>query len=90
MQKLLPLLKAADSEDNPSRVVKIASINGLAHPHLPNYSYSMSKAALIQMTRDVAIELIKDNVNVNGIAPGFFAGKMTEFLIADEKNQFLS
>ncbi len=39
------------------------------------------------MARHVAAELIKDNVNVKGIAPGFFAGKMTKFLVADEKNK---
>lgn len=92
MQKLLPLLKVAGSEEDPARVVNIASINGIAHPHLPNYSYSASKAALIQMTRHVSVELLKDNINVNAIAPGFFVSKMTKFLVADEEkeNQLLS
>jgi NAD(P)-dependent dehydrogenase (short-subunit alcohol dehydrogenase family) len=80
-QKMLPLLRVAGNEDDPSRVINISSINGFTHPLLNNYAYSASKAAVIHMTRHMAADLAKDYVNVNGIAPGFFRSKMTAGLI---------
>jgi 2-deoxy-D-gluconate 3-dehydrogenase len=50
-QRLLPALCSAGEADEPSRIVNIASINGITHPHMNNYSYSASKAAVIHMTR---------------------------------------
>lgn len=84
-QKLLPLLrKGADAED-PSRIINIASINGLTNPNMNNYSYSASKAAVIQLTRHMGADLVKENITVNGIAPGFFPSKMTAFMLAEHQ-----
>lgn len=83
-QMLLPQLRAAGSSDDPARVINIASINGITNPKLDNYSYSASKAAVIQLTRHMAADLAKDNININAIAPGFFPSKMTEYLIDKE------
>ncbi|NKI16883.1 SDR family NAD(P)-dependent oxidoreductase [Spongiibacter sp. KMU-166] len=83
-QMLLPQLKAAGSKADPARVINIASINGITHPKLENYSYSASKAAVIQLTRHMAADLAKDNVNINGIAPGFFASKLTAYIVDEE------
>lgn len=80
-QQCLPLLRAAGTAEDPARVVNISSINGLANPGMTNYSYSASKAAVVQMTRHLAVDLVKDNINVNAIAPGFFPSKMTAFAI---------
>ena len=82
-QRFLPALRAAGSADDPARVVNISSINGITHPHMPNYSYSASKSAVIQLTRHMAADLGPDNININGIAPGFFPSKMTKHLLAD-------
>ena len=81
IQQCLPLLRAAGTGDDPARVINIASINGLANPGMTNYSYSASKAAVVQMTRHLAVDLVRDNINVNAIAPGFFPSKMTAFVI---------
>jgi 2-deoxy-D-gluconate 3-dehydrogenase len=86
-QRFLPALRAAGSRDNPSRVVNIASINGITHPHMTNYSYSASKAALIQLTRHMAADLGPDHININGIAPGFFPSKMTRHLLSDDPDE---
>ena len=83
-QRLLPALRKAGSKAAPSRVVNIASINGITHPGMNNYSYSASKAAVIQLTRHMAADLARDNININGIAPGFFPSKMTAFLLPDD------
>lgn len=82
-QRLLPALRAAGSADDPARVVNISSINGITHPHMPNYSYSASKSAVIQLTRHMAADLGRDHININGIAPGFFPSKMTKHLLAE-------
>ena len=82
-QRLLGALRSGGSREDPARVVNISSINGITHPHMTNYSYSASKAAVIQLTRHMAADLGPDNININGIAPGFFPSKMTKHLLAD-------
>jgi NAD(P)-dependent dehydrogenase (short-subunit alcohol dehydrogenase family) len=72
---LRPLLEAAGSADNPSRVINIGSIDGLHVPTLETYAYSASKAAVHQLTRHLA-KAMAPNVTVNAIAPGPFESKM--------------
>jgi len=86
-QKLLPALRA--SVGDPARVVNIASINRITHPHMNNYSCSASKAAVIQLTRHMAADLAPEGINVNGIAPGCFPSKMTRHM-ADASAQIAS
>jgi len=84
-KRLLPALCLAGKVDEPSRIVNIASINGITHPRMNNYSYSASKAAVIQMTRHMAADLRPSHVNINGIAPGFFPSKMTKHVLKHEQ-----
>ncbi len=84
-QRFLGALRAAGSLEDPARVVNIASINGITHPGMNNYSYSASKAAVIQLTRHMAADLAGDHININGIAPGFFPSKMTKHLLDHEE-----
>jgi len=78
-QRLLPLLRAAASEEDPARVINIGSVDGLAVPMLENYGYSASKAAVHQLTRHLAHALVDDHVTVNAIAPGLFPSRMTRW-----------
>jgi len=87
IQQLLPLLRVAGSADDPARVVNIASINGITNPKMNNYSYSASKAAMIQLTRHLAADLVGEQINVNAIAPGFFPSKMTAHFLTGEPEQ---
>jgi 2-deoxy-D-gluconate 3-dehydrogenase len=83
-QQFLPALRAAGSAEDPARVINIGSINGITHPHMTNYAYSASKAAVHQLTRHLGADLAPQGINVNGIAPGFFPSKMTAHLLAHE------
>jgi NAD(P)-dependent dehydrogenase (short-subunit alcohol dehydrogenase family) len=78
-QRLLRLLRAAASDQDPARVINIGSIDGLAIPMTPNYGYSASKAAVHMLTRHLAYALVGDNVTVNAIAPGLFPSRMTRW-----------
>ena len=86
-QALLPLLRAAASEDDPARVVNIGSIDGILQPTLESYAYSASKAAVHHLTRNLAKHLARDNINVNAIAPGPFDTKMLAPVLAVGRKQ---
>ena len=86
-QALLPLLRAAASEDDPARVVNIGSIDGILQPSLESYAYSASKAAVHHLTRNLAKHLARDNINVNAIAPGPFDTKMLAPVLAVARKQ---
>jgi NAD(P)-dependent dehydrogenase (short-subunit alcohol dehydrogenase family) len=83
-QKMMPLLKHRASAQDPSRVINITSILGARPDPMMAYSYCASKAALAQMTKNLAHDLAGDNITVNGISPGFFPSKMTAHLMEDE------
>lgn len=71
-QRLLPMLEAAATAEDPSRVINIGSIDGMKTPAFENYSYGPSKAAVHALTRQLAATLVKRNILVNAIAPGPF------------------
>ena len=69
-------LRAAASAERPGKVINIASIDGIFVNPMETYSYAASKAAVIHLTRRMAVKLIKDHINVTAIAPGAFASDM--------------
>ena len=75
-QALLGPLKAAASKARPSKVINIASIDGVSVNAQETYSYAASKAGLIHLTRRMALRLIEDHIVVSAIAPGAFATDM--------------
>ncbi len=76
-QALIALLRKA-GEQRPAKVINIASIDGISVNPMETYSYAASKAGLIQLTRRMALRLIKDNIVVSAIAPGAFASDMNK------------
>jgi 2-deoxy-D-gluconate 3-dehydrogenase len=71
-QRMLPLLEAAATPEDPARVINIGSIDGIRTPAFENWSYGPSKAAVHALTRQMAAGLVRRNVLVNAIAPGPF------------------
>ena len=58
-------------------IINVASIAGLAaQPHFPT-AYQASKAAVINLTRNLAASWAKRGVRVNALALGWFASEMT-------------
>ena len=53
-------------------------------------AYNASKGALIQMTRALAAEWGKYNINVNAICPGFFPSKMTRVTLGRIESSVLA
>eukprot|EP00249_Psilotum_nudum_P012860 c24012_g1_i1 orf=357-1202(+) len=66
-------------------IVNISSIGGLDRGVLPGASaYQVSKAALNQLTKIMALELGKHNIRVNSIAAGLFRSEITGNLLNQE------
>jgi len=64
------------------RIINLTSI--MSRVSMPNrVAYSASKAALLGMTRALALELASEGITVNGISPGPFVTEMTRPLLAD-------
>ncbi len=73
------------------KIVSIASILGKTG-FMNASAYCASKAAIVNLTRSLAIELSPHNINVNVVAPWFIKTDMTKWMLEDEniKNMLLS
>lgn len=58
-------------------IINISSILGFAVMKTLA-PYSASKAAVISLTKSMALELVKDRIRVNAIAPGYFETEINE------------
>ena len=64
-------------------IINISSVEGL-QPSEGMGIYSMTKSALIMMTKTMAKEMGKDNIRVNAICPGYIRTKLTASLMDSE------
>ncbi|KAH7309473.1 hypothetical protein B0I35DRAFT_359527 [Stachybotrys elegans] len=84
VQLFAPMLARAGTPEDPSRVIITASVAGLGVGTLGKhgtYGYSASKAAVIHLGRNLALELGPRHITVNSICPGFFPSKMANSLL---------
>ena len=75
---VIPTMKA----QRRGKIINICSIaSDLGRPNI--VAYAASKGGLKMLTRALAVELAPHNVQVNGIAPGFFRTEMNAALTSD-------
>jgi NAD(P)-dependent dehydrogenase (short-subunit alcohol dehydrogenase family) len=75
----------AKAPANPGRsVVNVASLASVAGVRGQS-AYVASKGAVASLTRALAVELAREEIRVNAIAPGYFDTDMPAELLADER-----
>jgi NAD(P)-dependent dehydrogenase (short-subunit alcohol dehydrogenase family) len=60
------------------RIVNVASVTGPLVANAGDTAYSASKAAVWGFTKSLALEVVGDNITVNGICPGMIRTPMVE------------
>jgi NAD(P)-dependent dehydrogenase (short-subunit alcohol dehydrogenase family) len=67
-------------------IVNVASVAGMV-PHGGLGVYGVTKAAVIMLTKTLAVELARDGIRVNAIAPGLIQTRFSEALWATPERQ---
>jgi len=80
-QQVVPMMRSRGG----GKIINIASINGI-RPGRMQGVYSTTKAAVINLTQTLAMELAPDNIQCNAIAPGLV---QTKFARAIWENDML-
>lgn len=75
-----PLLKNSETG---AAVVNVLSVAGLTHLRT-GAPYGMTKAALVQLTRNLAVEWAADNIRVNAVAPWYTKTPLVENLLNNQ------
>jgi NAD(P)-dependent dehydrogenase (short-subunit alcohol dehydrogenase family) len=83
-QKLMPMLEASSTHEDPARVINLGSVMCTAALGEGAYSYSASKAAVHHITRIMGRELAEKHITFNAFAPGPFQSRMTAFATATD------
>jgi Tropinone reductase 1 len=65
-------------------VVNLSSVAGLTHLRTGS-PYAMTKAALVQLTKNLAVEWAEENIRVNAIAPWYIDTPLVENLMKNEE-----
>jgi NAD(P)-dependent dehydrogenase (short-subunit alcohol dehydrogenase family) len=69
-------------------VVNVASMLGLVgSAPIKQANYCASKGAVVNMTRELALQLARKGVRVNALCPGYFPSEMTEPMLDDDASQ---
>jgi len=78
-QQVVPMMRQRGG----GSIINVASVNGI-RPGTMQGVYSMTKAAVISLTQTLAMELGKDSIRVNAIAPGLIQTKFAQVLWENE------
>jgi len=75
-----PLLKQSAN----ASIVNVVSVSGLTHIRTGS-PYAMSKAAVIQLTRNLAVDWAEDSIRVNAVAPWYIRTPLAEGVLKDKE-----
>ncbi|MHB8773405.1 MAG: SDR family NAD(P)-dependent oxidoreductase [Syntrophales bacterium] len=68
------------------KIINIASsVAFLVRAGIPNSVYAMTKAGIVMLTKALAEEWARFNINVNAVAPGYFSTPLVADRIKDEE-----
>jgi NAD(P)-dependent dehydrogenase (short-subunit alcohol dehydrogenase family) len=82
---LCQLLVAPLTADGGGSIVNIASMLGhVGATPVKQASYCASKGAVVNLTRELALQLARRNVRVNALCPGWFQSELTAGMESDE------
>jgi NAD(P)-dependent dehydrogenase (short-subunit alcohol dehydrogenase family) len=76
-KRMIARAKASANGGPPARIINIASMAGLKVLAQIGV-YAMSKAAVVHMTKSMALEWGRYNINVNAICPGYITTELNE------------
>lgn len=82
IKEVIPIMK----KQRHGKIINIASIAGFVSFEKSSI-YCATKGAIVNMNRELAVELGKYKINVNGVAPGVIETKMTEDLLKNKKTK---
>ena len=69
-------------------IVNVASMLGhVGSAPIKQANYCASKGAVVNMTRELALQLARKGVRVNALCPGYFPSEMTEPMLGDDASQ---
>jgi NAD(P)-dependent dehydrogenase (short-subunit alcohol dehydrogenase family) len=72
-------------EQKGGKIINIASVGGMTGTYRKAIAYDSSKAGVINLTRSLAVEWGKYNINVNAIAPGMIETDLTRKRLEDKE-----
>lgn len=76
------------AERGSGKIINIGSVQSmLARETIA--PYAAAKGGLVMLTKGMAADLARHNVQVNAISPGYFATEMNQALVADEAFRLL-
>jgi NAD(P)-dependent dehydrogenase (short-subunit alcohol dehydrogenase family) len=72
--------------DKPGSIVNIGSVLGLGVGYGETL-YSISKAGVVQLTKNMALELMRHQIRVNALCPGYFETELNTDYFHSERGQ---
>ncbi|ETS78619.1 hypothetical protein PFICI_10681 [Pestalotiopsis fici W106-1] len=84
VQKFTKLLERGGTIPDPSRIIMVSSVAGVVIGDVGasgTYAYAASKAAVVHLMHNLAVEMGPRHITVNVVAPGIFPSKMSTPLL---------
>ena len=80
--------KAMLDAGKPGSIINTASILGFAVAKTLG-SYSAAKAAVVSLTKTMALEWVRHGIRVNALAPGYFVTEMNEHQLDSDAGKYM-